>query len=241
MKSIEICIPAYNEADVIANTVREVASVLARSGVQGWVVTVADNGSTDGTAEAVHGAGIERVRVLRVGGKGKGRAIRECATSSQADIFGFIDADLSASPEHIPEFLAELEQGADLVIGSRLKDVSMVDRGLLRTFSSHMFNWYAEQQLSLGVTDTQCGLKIMNAGVRDLLKESTQDTWFLDLELLLLARLRGHVVSELPVRWQEYRYEERKSKLSMVRDGFRATRAISDLRCKRTDYEKRSI
>lgn len=241
MKSIEICIPAYNEADVIEETVREVAQVLSMAGVPMWRITVADNGSDDGTAAVVEVVAHPNVHVFRVSGRGKGRAIRECAGQSEADVFGFIDADLSASPEHIPEFLAELEQGADLVIGSRLKDVSMVDRGLLRTFSSRMFNWYAEHQLSLGVTDTQCGLKIMNAGVRDLLKESTQDTWFLDLELLLLARLRGHVVSELPVRWQEYRYEERKSKLSMVRDGFRATRAISDLRCKRTDYEKRSI
>lgn len=232
MKSLDICIPAYNEADVIEETVREVAQVLSMAGVPMWRITVADNGSNDGTAAVVEAVAHPNVHVLHVSGRGKGRAIRECAGRSQADVFGFIDADLSAAPEHIPEFLAELDKGAHLVIGSRLKDVRTVDRSAVRTFSSRMFNWYAERMLGLGVQDTQCGLKLMNSEVRALCAASTEETWFLDLELLLLARLHGHVVSELPVQWQECRYSGRKSKLSMVQDGLQAACVISDLRRK---------
>jgi len=78
---------------------------------------VAENGSTDDTAGIVERASLPGVRLLRVAGKGKGLAIREAARASEADAFGFIDADLSADPAAIAPMLERLASDADLVIG----------------------------------------------------------------------------------------------------------------------------
>ncbi|OGJ60196.1 hypothetical protein A2635_05500 [Candidatus Peribacteria bacterium RIFCSPHIGHO2_01_FULL_51_9] len=227
--NIDICIPAFNEEKIIAESARRVADVLTKIPGARYRIVVADNGSTDRTAaEALRVAGVE---VLSVSMRGKGVAVREAGRGSSADVFGFIDADLSADPEDIPRLLDVLAGGkSDIVIGSRLLDTSAVRRDWMRTLSSRCFNVLRRMILGISVQDTQCGLKLMNEKGRMVLAACEETGWFLDMEFLARAERMGLLVRETPISWQEYRFAGRGSKLNLFRDSLGAVRAMFRIR-----------
>ncbi len=224
---VDICVPAHNEAEIIGDAVRLLEASLS-SLPHETRITVVSNGSTDDTAARAHAAGAN---VLEIEAAGKGRSVVAAAQKSESEIFGFIDADLSADPSDIPALCTELESGAyDIVIGSRLLNTDVVDRAGLRTLSSRVFNALQRVILGISVRDTQCGLKLMNAKGRSVLRTCEESGWFFDLELLAKAEAKGLRVLEMPIHWNEYRFPGRKSKLSMIRDGYGALRAMLRIR-----------
>lgn len=215
MKSLDICIPAYNEAAVIERTIEAIATVCAVRPDIHCRIIVADNGSTDGTSLRVREQGIGEA--LIVPGRGKGYAVRYAAQTSTADLFAYLDADLSVAPEHIFEFIDRMdEEGVDIIAGSRLLKADEVERGFLRTLSSVLFQMYMQWVIPVSVMDTQCPLKVVNMRGKACLVTSSENTWFFDIEFLARAYRRGLAISERPITWYESRYPERKSKLSIV-------------------------
>lgn len=225
---IEICIPAWNEERIIAESASAVLRVLRKTGEEIHVV-VADNDSTDGTSSVAKS--IKGVSVLSIPVRGKGAAIVAAARHSDADIFGFIDADLSADPEDILNLLPFVQsRGFDVAIGSRLAETKMVNRGVFRTLSSRIFNVFRKIIVGVGVEDTQCGLKLMNARGRKILANCTEMGWFLDIEFLARAERAGLRIREIPIRWNEYASPGRVSKLNLFRDSVGALRAMFRIR-----------
>ena len=212
--TLDLCIPTFNEADVIRPSILKLRDVLNRVPGLSWRILVADNGSTDSTAEIVRMMEQPNVEVIVIPERGKGRAVRIASRLSSADLFGFIDADLSCDPNVIPAMLLELIT-SDVVTGSRLLDPKTVRRGTLRTLSSRAFNVACEQILKIPVRDVQCGMKVMNARARAILAEGKEDGWFFDAEFLAASASRGLKIKELPVAWDEFPYPNRTSKLSM--------------------------
>ena len=222
---IDICIPAFNEEKIIAEAAQEVVEVLRGiANIESRVIVV-DNGSTDETASRAKK--VPGVSVLMVPTKGKGAAVIAAARSSSSDIFGFIDADLSADPDDIPKLLAPLVRNEyDIAIGSRLMDTKLVRRELLRTFFSKVFNLLRKAALGISVQDTQCGLKLMNPRGREVLTRCKETGWFFDMEFLAQAERSGLRILEIPVHWDEHRFAGRASKLNLLRDGFKALAAF---------------
>ena len=110
-------VPARNEAECIASVVR---GLLDQRDARGQTllheVLVADNGSTDGTADIARQCGA---RVIRVAQAGYGRACWEAAQASEGDVLLFVDGDGAADPQEAGSLLTEIHRGADLVIGVR--------------------------------------------------------------------------------------------------------------------------
>lgn len=233
---VDICIPAYNEAPIITDAVRIVASELERISNIEWRIVVADNGSTDGTGHIVESLGMSRVSVISIETRGKGAAVVAAAQASDADIFGFIDADLSANPRHINDFLSVLAS-ADVAIGSRLHKDARVDRNWLRSFSSKLFNFVRSLMLGIAVSDTQCGLKLANTQGRAELVKCLEHGWFFDVEWLARSDRAGLRIREIPVSWTEQRFAGRESKLHTIRDGIQSIAAFNRIR-RRLDGEK---
>lgn len=229
--TLELCIPAYNEADILPETLRRVVAVLEGSDQTDWMLTVVDNGSTDETAEVARAVPDPRIQVLRIDERGKGRAILHAAARSRAALFGFIDADLSADPHDLFVLLGSVTRGdADIAIGSRFLDRRQVRRGVFRSASSYLFNRLRRLVLGVDVRDSQCGLKVMNARACALLATCTETGWFLDLEFLARAERAGFLIAEVPVHWDEARFAGRKSKLHVFSDGIRALQAMLRIR-----------
>ncbi len=228
--TFDLCVPAYNEASIIKESLARIRAVLTSS-AYAWNVVVVDNGSDDGTAEVALSYGDERISAIQINQRGKGVAIVEAARRSESDLFGFIDADLSADPRDITTLLDALSgDGIDIVIGSRLMDARVVTRGTLRSLSSRIFNLCRRVLLGIRVADSQCGLKVMNARGRNVMRRCGETGWFLDMEFLARAEKEGLLIKEVPVHWNEGEFAGRKSKLRLVRDGFGALSAMVRIR-----------
>ena len=225
---IELCIPAFNEERVIAESAMRVRDAL-RTISSDSRVTVVSNASTDVTA--ARAGSVEGLHVLQIKERGKGAAIVASARESHTDFFGFIDADLSADPSDITVLFRALERGeCDIAIGSRLMDTGMVERTWMRTMSSRAFNMLRKLLLGISAQDSQCGLKLMNERGRSILASCQETGWFLDMELLFCAERAGLRVHEIPIHWNEQRYEGRASKLRVMRDGIGALTAMMRIR-----------
>ena len=252
--TLDLCVPARNEAPFIQQTILKLVNVLrptarsvatdgATSEEVDWKIVVSVNGSTDNTLEKVldiQRSGYskfdiqEKVEVLDCPTTGKGSAIKFAAQNSQADIFGFIDADLSTDPDSIPEMVSIIQRGeADIVIASRLLQSKTTNRSSLRSLSSRIFNLGAKLILGLKVKDAQCGLKFMDVKGLELLKQCKEDGWFLDMEFLYKTQKRGLRIVEIPVPWIEFRYSDRKSQIRHLRDGAGALAAMFRIRAEK--------
>jgi glycosyltransferase involved in cell wall biosynthesis len=185
--------------------------------------------TTDETANIARR--IKGVSVLSTSDRGKGAAVIAAALHSDADFFGFIDADLSANPKDILTLLYFVERNDyDIAIGSRLVDSTKVRRGQFRTLSSRMFNIVRKAIVGVRVEDTQCGLKLMNARGKEILATCTETGWFFDIEFLARAERAGLRIKEVPIHWDEYRFPERASKLNYIRDSIESVRAMLRIR-----------
>lgn len=227
-----LIIPTYNEAPVIATTVRSLMHAFDVAVGVDWEIIVADNASTDGTADEVASIHDPRVRIIQLSMKGKGRALRAGFHSATGEIIGFTDADLAVPPEEIILAMQYVASKPDIVvIGSRHHVASvMPGREWWRTGSSRVFNILARIFLGIHASDTQCPLKVMSTRNVHILHATLEDTWFADLEFIALLERLDIIVEEVPVTWNEHRYPDRKSKLSTTKDGLRAIVAMFRIR-----------
>jgi glycosyltransferase involved in cell wall biosynthesis len=225
---ITVCVPAYNEAKIIEQTLKTITDFCRSVPQHQWRIVVADNGSTDDTIKCAKR--ISNVFVIEVKTRGKGAAVVEAVKQSDSDIFCYIDADLSASPKSLPELIKLVERGTDIAIGSRLLDTSKLQRSFLRTFSSRLFNFFRKIVLGVDVTDTQCGLKALNKKGQAILASCVETGWFFDIELLAKAERAGLTVKEVAIPWQENFYPDRVSKLHVLRDGIKGVIAMLRIR-----------
>ena len=202
---VEIVIPVYNEERALAASIHRLHRFLNTHMPFSWQITIADNASTDTTPEIARALAdeLDRVRVLRVAQKGRGRALRAAWSASRAAVVAYMDVDLSTDLHALLPLLAPLLSGhSEVAIGSRLARGSCVTRGPKREFISRTYNHILRATLRARFTDAQCGFKAVRADVvHELLDAVQDDSWFFDTELLIAAQRRGMRIHEVPVDW----------------------------------------
>ncbi len=205
MADVEIVVPVYNEQQDLAVSIARLHSYLSHNFPLSWLITVADNASTDSTwAIACRLAReLDRVRALHLAQKGRGRALRTAWLQSNASVVAYMDVDLSTDLDALLPLVAPLITGhSDVAIGSRLAPGARVVRGPKREFISRTYNLILRATLHNSFSDAQCGFKAMRTeSARRLLPLVQDDAWFFDTELLVVAERRGLRVHEVAVDW----------------------------------------
>jgi len=201
-----IVIPAYNEGQRLAPTLKEVLAYVRQ---QGWdtEVIVVNDGSRDNTSEIVREFARTNPNLRLIenpGNRGKGYSVRNGILNSHGDIVIFSDADLSSPIEEAPKLLQALNSGADIAIGSRWlrAELQTQRQSLHRQLFGRVFNLLLRITLSLQFKDTQCGFKAFTRqAAQKILPLQRIERWGFDPEILFLARKFGFRVDEVPVRW----------------------------------------
>lgn len=183
--NVAVVVPALNEAETIGALVRRVP-------YPPCCITVVDNGSTDGTAAAARSAGA---RVVPAPQRGYGRAcLTGIAANPDADVFVFVDADLSERPEEMVRLVRPIVLNeADLVLGAR--------NGSGRPWHARMGTslcvWLINRFWRTRYTDLGPFRAIRAASLREL--DMRDETWGWTIEMQIKAAERGLRYVEIPV------------------------------------------
>lgn len=229
---LQLVVPCYNEAERLTPQ----PFLDAIDGDPALHLLFVDDGSTDGTAEALAGlasAAGGRAAVLRLPrNMGKGGAVRAgvlAALDSRPAYVGFWDADLATPLAALPEFMEvfRTRPEVELVMGARVQLLGRdIRRSPARHYVGRVFATAASLALGLAVYDTQCGAKIfcVTETLREAFSQPFRSRWIFDVEILsryvaALGRAEAaRRIYELPLtRWTNVP----GSKLTL-RDGVRA-------------------
>jgi len=204
-RSVEIVVPVYNEAHVLADSIGRLHAYLEASFPFPFRITVADNASTDATWQTAIDLTqqLPHVHVVHLNTKGRGRALKYVWSRSAADVVAYMDVDLSTGLESFLPLVAPLLSGhSDVAIGSRLHRQAAVVRGPKREFISRSYNLLLKLGLAARFSDAQCGFKAVRTEVFRVLAPHIEDNaWFFDTELLVLAERNRLRIHEVPVDW----------------------------------------
>ena len=215
-----VVVPTYNEASNIEALLRRVHAELPEAGI-----LVVDDGSPDGTADLVEKVAIELgdVSVLRRTEKsGLGNAYRAgfrwgLAAGYEACVE--MDADFSHDPAALPALVAPLEDGYEVVVGSRY-----VPGGSIPNWSwyRHLLSWggnrYADAVLGLGVRDSTAGFRAYAASVlrRLDLERIRADGYGFQIEMTYRAKQAGAPITEVPISFVDRVAGESKMSSAIV-------------------------
>jgi dolichyl-phosphate beta-glucosyltransferase len=171
-------------------------------------ILIVDDGSKDSTAALVQEFANRHpfARLLQnPGNRGKGYSVRHGMQKAQGDWILSTDADLSSPLEEVGKLLSAVErEKAAAAIGSRALDRSLVGvhQAAFREASGRVFNVVMRAATGLPFRDTQCGFKLFRKdAAHAIFPRQRLDGFGFDVEDLLIARIHGFKVVEVPVRW----------------------------------------
>jgi dolichyl-phosphate beta-glucosyltransferase len=196
-------------------------------------IIVVDDGSTDRTSRIAAEALLGRPndRILRRGfNRGKGYSIREGMLAASGKLILFSDADLSTPIGEFEKLFAGVEDGNDIVIGSRALPGSDIRKrqSPLRERMGRIFNFLIRTFVLKGIRDTQCGFKLFRReAALDVFSRLLLNGFSFDVEALYVARRLGFTIGQVPVVWVNSPQSKVRlfySSASMFRDLFRIRR-----------------
>jgi len=217
--AVSVVIPCLNEAASIQRCVQRAAKALEDAGRLGEVI-VADNGSEDGSPELAEAAGA---RVVSEPRRGYGSAYLAGFAAARGDYIVMADADLTYDFGDIPRFIEKLDDGADLVMGDRMRGIQP---GAMPWLHRYVGNPVLTGILNLffrtGVRDAHCGMRAVRREALPQLDLRTTGMEFAS-EMVIRAGKASLAIEEIPIA---YHPREGASKLSSFRDGWRHLRFL---------------
>lgn len=184
-----VIVPAYNEAPVVPDLVRELREAFDRHDLDGEVVLV-DDGSTDDTAAIAEreAADWPAFRVVRhKHNRGKTEAMLTGAEAAEGSYLVLFDADLQHKPDDIVRFLDKLDEGWDIVTGRK---VGPYDKRVV----SSIYNRLSRRIFSVPVSDLNSMKAFRSEVLEGLLLRHDWHRFF-----VVLAHARGATVDEIDI------------------------------------------
>jgi dolichol-phosphate mannosyltransferase len=212
MPYLSVVVPLFNEEENVPILQSEIERSL--DGLDYEIVFV-DDGSIDGTTASVKIG--DRVRLLRfVKNEGQSAAMLAGISAARGDCIVMLDGDLQNDPADIPRLVAEIENGADLVCGYRVRRAD----SLSKKITSRVANFVRSRFVGDGIRDTGCTLKAMRRECAVALVPFKGVHRFIPA----LVKNAGFKLTEIPVN-----HRARQFGVSKYGLGNRAMRATMDM------------
>jgi glycosyltransferase involved in cell wall biosynthesis len=214
---LSLLIPTLDEEEAIGEVIRRSISVFRELHLDYEIIVV--DSSRDSTADIARSLGANVVNPDRMGYGNAYLAGFAKATGSRLIL---IDGDMTYDPREIPQFLQKLDEGYDIVIGSRLH--GCIEQGAMPALHRYVGNPALTGILNLlfspGISDAHCG---MRAITRDALSRLNLHSGGMEIasEMVIEASRRGLFIAEIPITYYKRRG---RSKLCSISDGWRHLR-----------------
>ncbi|MGK7950035.1 MAG: glycosyltransferase family 2 protein [Xenococcaceae cyanobacterium] len=215
---VSVVVPIYNEVDSIPELIKAISTTLQQNQIYYEIICV-DDGSRDGSTELLKQLAQTRddlQAIILRRNYGQTASMAAGFKYAQGKVIVTLDGDLQNNPHDIPQLLAKLEEGYDLVSGWRKK---RQDAALTRLFPSKIANWLIGRVTGVKLHDYGCSLKAYRA---ELIADMNL---YGELHRFLpaLAFIEGARIAEIPVGHQARRYGQSKYGLG------RTLRVVMDL------------
>ena len=222
-----LIIPAWNEEEALPLVIEEYMDKVDE-------IVVVDDGSSDKTYEI---AKTYDVKVFRHEiNKGKVAALRTGVANASGDIIIFTDADCTYPAEYVPQFVSELEKGADLVLGSRFLN-GINNMPMLNMIGNRIFSLIAAYISCINISDGQTGYRAFKKEHFDKLDVDAVSLEY-ETKMTVRAAKLGYKIVEIPI---EYRNRVGTSKLRPIRDGAKMFRGLMSVAYHETSLIAKTI
>ena len=216
--TVSVVLPAYNEADKLEGAVTKISQALKETGYR-YEIVIAEDGSTDGTAERAEELAQKFPYVKHIHREkrlGRGTALNNAFRQCKGEVLVYMDLDLATDLKSLKPLVEAITvEGYDLSTGSRMLPESKVERTFSRSISSKSYNFLVRHTLGSKVKDHQCGFKAFKRKpLMQLLGEVEATHWFWDTEIIVRAYRHGYRVEEIPVEWKSGKH----TKVNLFKD-----------------------
>jgi glycosyltransferase involved in cell wall biosynthesis len=202
---VTVIIPVFNDLRSLEIAIPRSIELLSRI-TNGFELIIAEDGSTDGSAELVrqYEQRDTRIHLLHSDERlGRGKALNRAIYESKGNIVCYYDVDLATDMQHLRELICAIREGADIATGSRLMPGSDSMRTGGREIASRSYNFLVRFFLGSRIYDHQCGFKAFNKEhILPILPAIRSNHWFWDTEFLVRTQRNGARIREFPVRWR---------------------------------------
>lgn len=209
---IIVTIPAYNEEKTIGQVVGDIKRVMSTAKYD-YSVIVVDDGSNDRTAEAAQKAGAKVYKHPRNLGLAEAfrTEMRKCI-ENKADIIVHTDADGQYLASEIPRLVKEVENGNDLVLGSRFAG-KIESMPLMKKLGNRAFTKVISQITGVKISDAQTGFRAFTREVAEKIKLTSMHTY--TQEQIIRAANQRFKIKEIPIY-----FAKRQDKSRLMRSPF---------------------
>lgn len=208
--AVSVVVPLYEEEQNVRPLVESVDDALA--GLD-WELVLVDDGSTDGTLRVAEEAASANRRVRIVGlarNYGQTAAMQAGFDHARGRVVVSMDGDLQNDPRDIPNLIAELDRGYDLVAGYRLRrQDKLVTRKVPSWIANRIIRWVT----GIPIRDNGCSLKAYR---RELLERIHLYSDMHRFIPAMAAATAGARIKEVAVRHHARRHGSSKYGLSRV-------------------------
>lgn len=211
---LSIVVPVFNEVESLPRLHAEIASLADAHGYRLEIVFV-DDGSTDDSWSAIRRLAESdgRVRGIRFRRNfGKAAALSAGFTAARGDLVVTLDADLQDDPAEIPNLIARINEGCDLVSGWK----QVRHDPWHKVLPSRVFNWLVGALTGVKLHDHNCGLKCYRREVTAEVRLYGERHRFVPV----LAAARGFRVGEVAVKHRPREFGQSKYGISRFLKGF---------------------
>ena len=215
MKAVTILLPTLNEEAGITHVLDEIPVDDIRAGGFEPEVLVVDGRSNDRTALVASERGAT---VVTQEGRGKGWAVRTGFEMSQSEYLVMLDADYTYPAAMIPEFLQGLEEGTDIVFGSRLRGT--LEPGAMRPLNvlgNRALSFFASALYGRRISDVCSGMLALGPRAKKAIVLNSSG-FEVEAEIFAQAVKQGLRVREIPI---PYRCRKGEPKLGSISDGLK--------------------
>jgi undecaprenyl-phosphate 4-deoxy-4-formamido-L-arabinose transferase len=191
---LSLVIPVYNEKENLPELIERCLAACKKTG-RGFELVLVDDGSRDGSRDLVSRAADDHIEVIAVilnRNYGQHAAVFAGLEQSRGEIVITLDADLQNPPEEIPNLVAEMDKGVD-VVGTIRRDRQ---DSVFRRFASRLVNRMVRRATGVMMHDYGCMLRAYRRCVVDAILQCRERSTFIPI----LANSFAASTAEIPVR-----------------------------------------
>ncbi len=213
LAGVTVIVPCFNEQGAITNTVRQIVDSIRPTG-RPYEIIVVDDGSTDGTTEAITSSpSKEPITVLRnTRNRGYGYSLKRAVREAKFALIAITDADGTYPNERLGELIDRMGD-ADMVVGARTGPNVKVP--LLRRPAKWFLRKLASYLADFDIPDLNSGLRIMKRPLINRFMPLLPDGFSFTTTITLALLTHGFEVTYVPI---DYAKRIGRSSIRPVRD-----------------------